>query len=203
MATVKKTPTKSQPEVQTISSPPPSLVRRHGITAVACVLMFALGLGVYPLLFHQEEACSASIGEQYGPIKGYYAPLFTLKDASGQQYILKDQRGKKTVVVVFEVTTCTWCKQLSPALEALRTQYDDVVFWSIDGGESAATIAAYRDGAGIERPWLLDTDGAVSQQYGVQGTPNIFIIDKTGKIAKVQPGYVEQGTLQTIVEAAR
>jgi len=48
--------------------------------------------------------------------------------------------------------------------------------------EDRGKVAAWVAGNRVSVPVLLDTSGAVTRQYGVTGTPTVFIVGRDGKL---------------------
>ncbi|HWB53735.1 MAG TPA: redoxin domain-containing protein [Tepidisphaeraceae bacterium] len=118
-------------------------------------------------------------------VVGQSAPQFSLPDLSGQMISLSDYKGKTTVL--------EWTNPHCPFVQRqykfhtmtdLIKKYPDVQWLSIATGytadeKSLKQFAATED---LHHPILLDRDGAVAHLYGTTNTPEIYIIDKTGKL---------------------
>lgn len=129
------------------------------------------------------------------------APDFTLTDINGNEVTLSQFAGK---VVVLE-----WTNYDCPFVQAhydrdpqtmteLAIKYagQDVVWLTINS-TYYATPEAIKEWAGkhgIEKQTvLIDTDGKVGQLYHARTTPDMFIIDKDGKI--VYQGAIDNAPL--------
>ena len=62
----------------------------------------------------------------------------------------------------------------------LRTQGLTVLL--VDIAEDRATVARAVAERGYTAPVLLDSDGRVSGEYGVRGTPTVFVIGRDGRL---------------------
>jgi peroxiredoxin len=49
---------------------------------------------------------------------------------------------------------------------------------------------------GLRYPFLLDIDGAVSQNYDIYTTPTTYFVDPDGVIAGILPGVVNQNWIE-------
>jgi peroxiredoxin len=118
---------------------------------------------------------------------GTVAPTFTLQDQTGKPVSLSEYGGK---IVVLEWTNpeCPFVKAAykKGEMTTLAEQYKgkDVVWLAINS--TAATTnakdAAWAAKQHITYPVLNDAAGTVGHAYAAKSTPDMFVIDKTGKI---------------------
>lgn len=115
------------------------------------------------------------------------APDFSLKDSAGKVHTLKDYQGKP-LIIQFWATWCPYCKKLQPGLNKIYNKYADakgnhniqVIGISFDEDENAQPALVLKE-RGIQFPTLLKGEQA-AKDYGVQGTPTTFFIDKNGNL---------------------
>lgn len=117
---------------------------------------------------------------------GSTAPDFTLKDIDGKEYKLSDFRGKY-VLFEFSASWCSWCKKEIPYLQQV---YDfgkekEFVMFTINLDKTKELWES--EVKKSEVPWmqlsdLQAMDGGVAKQYNISGIPQIFFIDKEGRI---------------------
>jgi peroxiredoxin len=118
---------------------------------------------------------------------GATAPQFTLQDQNGKPVSLSDYAGK---VVVLEWTNpgCPFVQRHYKAktMTTLASQYkpQDVVWLAINSTHDVtnADNLSWASEQGIQYPILNDASGATGHAYGARSTPDMFVIDKTGKI---------------------
>ncbi len=111
------------------------------------------------------------------------APAFSLPDLDDKQVKLEDVLKEKPALVVFWATWCPHCQDAVPSLiDFQKTQSDKATLLAIDVMESKERVASFVKNKGINYRVLLDTDGEVSNQYGVVGIPTILVIDKSSNI---------------------
>jgi peroxiredoxin len=119
---------------------------------------------------------------------GTSAPAFTLQDQTGKQVSLADYAGK---IVVLEWTNpeCPFVRAAYKKAEmtTLAEQYKgkDVVWVAVNstGSTTNEKDAAWAAKQHITYPVLNDAAGTVGHAYAAKSTPDMFVIDKTGKIA--------------------
>ncbi len=117
-------------------------------------------------------------------VTGQKAPLFSLRDANGQAFSLKDALQKGPVVAAFFKISCPVCQFTFPFLQRLFKTYGgkNAAFWGIsqdDARDTKEFCAEY----GVTFPALLDEEGySVSNQYGLTNVPTFFLIDTDGAV---------------------
>jgi len=143
-----------------------------------------LALMIIPFLcFGQEK-----INPQHIVKIGDTAPEFILKYLDGKSQKLSDLRGK-VVMLQFTASWCSVCRKEMPHIEKeiwkKHKNDKNFILVGIDFKENEELVKEFISSAKITYPLLLDTSGAIFEQYAEKGagvTRNI-IIDKNGKIA--------------------
>jgi peroxiredoxin len=135
---------------------------------------------------------------------GLTAPLFTLPDLGGKMVSLADFRSKY-VLVDFWYHNCGFCRKMAPGLKHiysdLKQKGFEIVSISIDGKtyEKEWREAIAEDGATWTELW--DFDQTLPAQYGVEGYPTLFLLDKDGKIIQKIVGYTSEEAFRKILSA--
>src|SRR5580692_8654350 len=131
------------------------------------------------------SARSAQIGSQ--------APDFHATDSSGKTHSLDEYRGK-FVVLEWHNHDCPYTVKhyKSGNMQSLQKQWTakDVVWFTVissapgeQGYVDAAAENAYMEKMGAKpTAAILDPSGAIGHLYGAKTTPNMFIIDPSGKL---------------------
>jgi peroxiredoxin len=125
------------------------------------------------------------------PVIGKPAPDFALKDLSGNEVKLASFKGKVVVLEWFN-PGCPFV-QRSHAVGSLvdtakRHMKDGVTWLAINSGAPGKQGAALEMNSEAVKKWSLphpvlrDESGTVGKAYGATNTPNMFVIDKTGKV---------------------
>ena len=115
------------------------------------------------------------------------APGFTLTDHNGKKVSLADYRGK-IVVLEWINPKCPVSRRhyTTPTMKSLATQYAPKgVVWLAVNSSNYATVASNKQWAEkYELPYAIldDSAGKVGKAYDAKTTPDMRIIDKTGKI---------------------
>ena len=120
------------------------------------------------------------------PDEGKPAPDFALIDARdpGVIHKLSDYRGK-VVIVNWFASWCGPCQQEIPELNSAQQALgDQLVVLGVDYMEDAGPATSILDQFGAKYPAVLDSVGAVAEQYrvgsGGKGIPWSFVVDKDG-----------------------
>jgi thiol-disulfide isomerase/thioredoxin len=131
------------------------------------------------------QACNAGVRI------GTPAPEIDAEDFDGKRVKLSDYRGK-VVVVVFWFSRCGPCKAMIPHECKLVERYRDKpfamlgVYGDVDFEKAREVIAAQH------MTWpIVKTDNAcneITQRYGVNCFPTIFVIDAAGIVRHASNG---------------
>jgi thiol-disulfide isomerase/thioredoxin len=138
---------------------------------------------------------------------GSMAPDFNLTDLSGKSVKLSELKGK-TVILDFWATWCGPCINSFPGMKQAMEKYKnnpDVqflfvnTFERVDQSQWKTTVNNFVNQRGFNTfPIIFDMGGEVALNYGVNGIPAKFCIDKEGKIKFKSTGYM--GSNELIVQ---
>lgn len=112
------------------------------------------------------------------------APDFTLKSTDAKSFTLSQYKGQKPVLIYFFATWCHFCQAMGPKVAALKQnpKYSDLAILAVDvgSGDSFEKAKLYAK----DKPYtvLYDEGTKVTRTYGVEGIPNIVLVDKKGEI---------------------
>jgi peroxiredoxin len=150
------------------------------LVPVVSLVLAAVAFAAWGQSRAAEQAAPAGVGS--------VAPNFSLTDANGRKVSLADYAGK---IVVLEWTNpdCPFVQRHYKAgtMIGLADKYSSkhVVWLAVDSNESQ-TLADNRKWVQenhIPYPMLDDSKSTVARAYAAKSTPDMFIIDKDGKIA--------------------
>jgi DsbE subfamily thiol:disulfide oxidoreductase len=108
---------------------------------------------------------------------------FSLSLLEGETKSLSSYKGK-VVFLNFWATWCGPCRIEMPSLEALYNKFSDkgLEILAVNCREDQAAVSSYLKNEGFSFPVLLDLNGRVSLNYGIQAIPTTFLIDRDGMI---------------------
>lgn len=143
----------------------------------------------------------ASAASAAQPAVGEIPPPDLGTRIDGTAIDLRDYRGK-VVILTFWASWCGPCLKELPILgrfqEAVGRDALEVI--AVNLKESRREVLALvRGNRDVRLTWIADERGRVSDSYGVRAVPNMFIIDRDGRIASVHRGYSEDA-LPRIIE---
>jgi len=137
------------------------------------------------------EAGFARNPSAHHPAHGTPAPAFRLPALDGRSVALADYRGRN-VVITFWASWCGPCRMEMPILRAFyeRTHKQDADFEILAISTDSAREDAATAATELKIPFLVlhDTDGKISDQYGVNAIPTLFVIDKRGFVSYSRVG---------------
>jgi len=144
------------------------------------------------------------------PAVGAMAPEFTLTTNESNQVSLKDLRGKWVVLYFYPKDFTSGCTLEARNFQRDLAQYEKlgavILGVSVDTAESHKEFCAKE---GLNFKLLSDPDAKVSGDYGSTmdyngkkySARNTFIIDPSGKIAKVFVGVKPTGHSEEVLAA--
>jgi len=115
---------------------------------------------------------------------GQVKPLpISLLDYAGNQFELKEYKGKVTVVN-FWATWCSPCVKEIPSLNRLKALMKNKPFEliSINFQEKPDAIREFQKMVKVKFPVLMDSDGKIANSWKVVAFPSTFIIASDGNI---------------------
>jgi thiol-disulfide isomerase/thioredoxin len=96
--------------------------------------------------------------------------------------------SKQPTLVQFWATWCPVCRLEQSSIEALAKEYPNTITVAMQSGEQDAVSKYMREQA-LTFPVINDSDGRISQAWGVSAVPASFIVDTKGQIRFVEIGY--------------
>lgn len=156
------------------------------------MLLAALTLSILTGCPRQEERQAKRVA----------APDFTLQDLAGEDVRLTDLKGS-VVLLEFWATWCPPCREAIPGIERLHEAYREkglaVLGISMDDGEWD-DVREFAKEYRIEYPVLRGNED-VSTKYMVRVIPTIYLVDRSGNIAKQFVGGGNEAELEKAIRA--
>lgn len=183
----------------TASEAPPSAPARNRGRTIRFVA-FVLIVAAVPISLVVRRALNGD--QRVDPLNRGSAPTFELRSVDGQLVSfdklrgvsLASFRGRPTVVLFWGA----WCEQCTlelPRLLELHRRYPEVAIVGILYKEAPDVGRDTAQKAGVDWPTLVDPDGRVAAEYGVDGAPANFFVRPDGTIAGDLIGPVFVGNL--------
>lgn len=124
------------------------------------------------------------------PLKeGEAVPQWTLESIDGTMVSLADLKGK-IVLLDFFYQSCAPCCAALPGLQSLHEKYADKGFSmiGINPYDTKEEMTEFLSKRGITYT-VLFCDGNLSNDYHISGYPNLFLLDREGKLVKLYDGF--------------
>jgi thiol-disulfide isomerase/thioredoxin len=117
---------------------------------------------------------------------------FSLVDTTGKTWRPADLRGR-AVLLNFWATWCPPCRAEMPTLQQVADVYgpDKLLVLAINFKEPAARALKFVTATGLTLPVLLDTDGRMARQWGVNVFPTTLTVDHRGQPRQRVRGEVD------------
>ncbi len=128
------------------------------------------------------------------------APIFSLKDAEGKDFLLNDYVGAAKrekgngVVLSFFASWCTGCRNELPLINSLVDEMKGkgIKVVLVDVKEDVDTIARFLAELKVDKPVVLsDRNGKVGDKYQVRFLPTTFFIGADGRVKDIIFGEIK------------
>ena len=119
------------------------------------------------------------------------APAFTLPDTQGQPVELRAVASRNKVVLVnFWATWCGPCRIELPQFAKLYKEKRGrgLEILAVNEDREDGKLTEYLKEKPLSFPVLVDKDGEVAKQYGVEAFPTSVLIDGNGRVLMVVDG---------------
>ncbi|WP_394540940.1 TlpA disulfide reductase family protein [Lysobacter enzymogenes] len=180
------------------------------LTALAGLALALAGAGAFA--FAQPPAPAAapatapparSASASAAPALGDAAPEFLGLDRRGRPVKVSDYRGKP-VVISFWAGWCAPCRRELPMLSTLQRSVgrEHLQVIAVNLNEPQRDYDAFlRLNPGLDLDFIRDP-GSAARYYGVRTVPNLFVVDRDGKLVQIHRGYSPEKIEQFVRELA-
>ena len=127
---------------------------------------------------------SKNTSESVSPLQGKKAPTFTLKTFDNKTISSQDLRGK-SVVLNFWSSWCIPCKDETIALNRANYRFEDsnIVFLGVNIWDDTENALNFIKSFPSDYTNTYDPSNEIHVNFGIQGVPETFFINKEGIIS--------------------
>lgn len=167
------------------------------LSVLGCLM--GVGFGVlYTFLYHEMAPAFSMDFMEEGNLEvweGVEAPDTTLVALDGQEYTLRELRGRRVIIDIW-ATWCPPCRDEIPHFVQLASEHpaDELIIIGVSD-EDPETLRPFMEEMGINYP-IVSQSGLPSPYDDVVSIPTTFFIDRNGVIQKVLSGYHDYEALR-------
>ena len=157
------------------------MTRRDSQTWLLAAVTLCLGLVFLGGCSKKKEASSGILGQ---------APAFALPSVDGKTVRLSDYAGK-VVLIDFWASWCPPCRAAIPHIVGLQNAYGPQGFTALGMSldQDPADLSAFLERNPVNYPVLKADDATRTAFGGVTSVPQVFLVDRKGKIREHYQGY--------------
>jgi peroxiredoxin len=147
-------------------------------TLALCAALSLAALAVPPASAEGTDPAPVAIGKTVEDFK--------LPDAAGREQSLSTLKGKHATALIFVSTRCPVSNMYNERMQKLAEDYRAkgvaVVGINSNKEETAEEIAAHAKEKGLTFTILKDAGAKIADQLGAGRTPEVFLLDASGKL---------------------
>ncbi len=158
----------------------------------------ALNPQIPPQAFQFEIPAGAEVVRFFQPphpadLLGKEAPDFQFFDAAGDA-LSRELLSGKVAVLDFWATQCQPCREMLPALDAVRRKYagnPEVVFYAVNIDPTTTAdsqLAELFSELGVQLPIVRDLEHYAATAFHIPGVPTLFVLDGNGVVQHYEVG---------------
>ncbi|SDY24966.1 Thiol-disulfide isomerase or thioredoxin [Lysobacter sp. yr284] len=176
------------------------------LTALAGLALALAGAGAFaqpPVPAAAPATAPPARSASAAPALGDAAPEFLGLDRRGRPVKVSDYRGKP-VVISFWAGWCAPCRRELPMLSTLQRSVgrEHLQVIAVNLNEPQRDYDAFlRLNPGLDLDFIRDP-GSAARYYGVRTVPNLFVVDRDGKLVQIHRGYSPEKIEQFVRELA-
>jgi len=138
---------------------------------------------------------------------GSIAPDFELKTFAGKKFRLSDEIGKHPIMLIFWSYFCFPCQKEMLSIEKLYKELAptrlSIMGICLDGPEYDAKVLPFLEKNNVTFPNAYDVVGdkkyVITDNFGVIGTPTIYLLDLQGRIRLAHLGRLNPDVAKSLL----
>ena len=171
---------------------PSSIAALVGLAALIGLLAYGLG----------SSGPDRGIDDALARGERVKAPAFDLPRLAGEGRLALSDLSGKVVVLNIWASWCDPCRAESPLLERWHRRISSdgrATVLGVDVLDVSSDARAFVREFGLTYPQVRDAKDSVRSDYGASGVPETVVIDRTGRIAAIRRGPVDEAFMRAQV----
>lgn len=173
-------------------------------TALFVSLAVAVVLVAFVAVLATRDTATDRVADS--PLLDKPAPALVGQTLDGGSFNIDDYAGDRWVVVNFFAEWCAPCRQEHPQLlsfDETHSRLGDAALVSVVFNDDTADVQEYFAENGGDWPVVGDDEFQISNDWGVAGVPETYIVAPSGKVvAKLIGGVTQRGLEQVMAQEA-
>ena len=162
------------------------------------VIVMVLVVVISAMIFFLSKQASTNTPIEQTDTK--ISETITFNKLGGGTIKLSDYVNEKPVILNFWASWCPYCQKNMPILNQLYEKYKhEIEVIGVNMEETEQTAQNFIKNYSINFPIVLDSNGKITDEFGVLYTNTHVLIGLDGSVVKVIPGDIQESDFQSLL----